>query len=163
MALKFKFGLLIVVISITEICLLKFAGAVCNECQENHVACVNQTSYYMCFGESIPNTSQLFTCPEGLVCTNLPTICFQRNTLPASCGDTSSCDICNSNQVFACTSRTTFSFCYGATTPSDVTGNCPLNTTCDASSPNFCVYELKATSIVCDRVDPSQASGFIDF
>ncbi|XP_061395607.1 uncharacterized protein LOC133331222 [Musca vetustissima] len=129
-------------------------AAVCNECQENNVACVNETSYHFCFGANIPNTEQLFTCPDGLVCTHLPNICFQRNTLPASCGDTSSCGICNSNQVFACTSRTTFAFCFGATIPSDVVGSCPTGMICDASSSDFCVRELKPTSIVCDLTEP---------
>lgn len=93
--------------------------------------------------ENVPNTEQLFTCPDGMVCTNLPNICFQRNLLPASCGDTSSCGICNSNQVFACTSRTTFAFCFGAPIPSDTVGTCPVGTTCDSSSPYFCVEELE--------------------
>lgn len=91
---------------------------------------------------SKPNTNQLFTCPDGLVCTNLPNICFQRSTLPASCGDTSSCGKCNSNQVFACTSRTTFAFCFGSTIPSEIEGSCPAGKICDASSPDFCVEEL---------------------
>lgn len=95
-----------------------------------------------------PHTDQLFTCPDGLVCTNLPNICFQRSTLPASCGDTSSCGKCNSNQVFACTSRTTFAFCFGATIPSETVGSCPLGKICDASSSDFCVDQLQANNIL---------------
>uniref|UniRef100_A0A1I8NW72 Uncharacterized protein n=1 Tax=Stomoxys calcitrans TaxID=35570 RepID=A0A1I8NW72_STOCA len=150
----FKFLTFLLAVFLTNGILYKPVLAVCNECQDNHVACVNETSYYMCFGEGIPNTKQLFTCPDGMVCTYLPTICFQRSTLPASCGDTSSCGVCNANQVFACTSRTTFAFCFGATIPSDVVGNCPKGTICDASSPNFCVDELMPNSIVCDQIEP---------
>ncbi|KAI8121367.1 hypothetical protein CVS40_7539 [Lucilia cuprina] len=141
-----------ILIFLLVVCFLthQSVNAACNVCQENNVACVNLTSYHMCFGASKPNTAQLFTCPDGLVCTNLPNICFQRSTLPASCGDTSSCGKCNSNQVFACTTRTTFAFCFGSTVPSEVVGSCPQGKICDASSAEICVDELTPTSIVCD-------------
>ncbi|KAL7739496.1 hypothetical protein ACLKA6_003941 [Drosophila palustris] len=122
----------------------------CNECQAtNDVACINQTSYHLCFGQSTPNTAQTFTCPEGLVCTEQPNICFQRTEIPSSCGDTSSCGLCNENKVFACTSLHTFSFCYGGPTPSAVNGTCPSGRFCDASSANICVSQATADSIIC--------------
>ncbi|KAH8404389.1 hypothetical protein KR222_008676, partial [Zaprionus bogoriensis] len=122
----------------------------CNECQaSNDAACINQTSFQLCFGESTPDTTQTFTCPDGLVCTEHANICFQRTTVPSSCGDTSSCGLCNSNYTFACTSLNTFAFCYGATTPSTVNGTCPTGTFCDASSTNMCVSEATSDSIIC--------------
>ncbi|XP_065361534.1 uncharacterized protein LOC135955152 [Calliphora vicina] len=148
------------ILGVLMFCFLTYnsVNAACNVCQENNVACVNLTSYHMCFGGTKPNTEQLFSCPEGLVCTNLPNICFQRSTLPASCGDTSSCGKCNSNQVFACTTRTTFAFCFGSTIPSEVVGSCPGGKICDASSADFCVDELTPNSIVCDLEQPPASS-----
>ncbi|TMW52557.1 hypothetical protein DOY81_002382 [Sarcophaga bullata] len=150
-----KVFLIVIFMFFTFSCLTyNITNAACNVCQENNAACVNLTSYHLCFGGSQPNRAQLFTCPDGLVCTNLRNICFQRSTLPASCGDTSSCGKCNSNQVFACTSRTTFAFCFGATIPSETVGSCPLGTICDASSSDFCVDQLTPTSIVCELNEP---------
>ncbi|KAH8280811.1 hypothetical protein KR044_006583, partial [Drosophila immigrans] len=131
-------------------CQLCLVNGKCNECQTtNDVACVNQTSFHLCFGGIRPDTNQTFTCPDGLVCTEMPNICFQRSDKPASCGDTSSCGLCNHNNVFACTSRNTFAFCYGAPTPSTENGTCPDGRFCDASSANICVSKATEDSIIC--------------
>lgn len=91
----------------------------------------------------MPITDQIFHCADGLICSDQPNICFQSNGATVSCGDTSSCGLCNENQVFACTSRNTFAFCFGATRPTDVTGQCPTGRLCDASTQNICVTEVK--------------------
>ncbi|XP_062134594.1 uncharacterized protein LOC133844551 [Drosophila sulfurigaster albostrigata] len=131
-------------------CQLCLVNSVCNECQPlNDAACINETSFHLCFGSSTPNTDQTFTCPDGLVCSQQPNICFQRSETPASCGDTDSCGLCNSDYVFACTSLTTFSLCYGATTPSTTNGTCPDGRFCDASSSNICVTTVTDDSIIC--------------
>ncbi|KAH8373684.1 hypothetical protein KR093_003284, partial [Drosophila rubida] len=130
-----------------QLCLV---NSECNACQaSNDVACINQTSYQLCFGGTKPHTDQTFTCPDGLVCSEMPNICFQRSDTPASCGDTSSCGLCNQNKVFACTSRNTFAFCYGAPTPSTQNGTCPEGRFCDASSVNICVSKATEDSIIC--------------
>ncbi|XP_017848476.1 uncharacterized protein LOC108603837 [Drosophila busckii] len=122
----------------------------CNVCQpHNDAACLNQTAYQLCFGSGQPSAAQTFVCPDGLVCSDKPTVCFQRSEIPASCGDTDSCGICNLNNVFACTSRTTFAFCFGATTPTTVNGTCPVDKFCDASSVNICVSKATDDSIIC--------------
>lgn len=129
---------------------LQLASGSCGLCQpSNDVACINQTAYHMCFGKETPDQSQIFPCPDGLVCTDKPQVCFQRSETPASCGDTDSCGRCNANNVFACTSRTTFAFCFGATTPTTVNGTCPAGRFCDASSANFCVAKATEDSIIC--------------
>ncbi|XP_064553983.1 uncharacterized protein LOC135439234 [Drosophila montana] len=129
---------------------LHLVNSSCNLCQaSNDAACINQTAYQLCFGQDSPNTNQIFNCPDGLVCTDKPQICFQRSEMPASCGDTDSCGLCNENYVFACTSRTTFAFCFGATTPTSVNGTCPTGRFCDASSVDICVATATADSIIC--------------
>ncbi|EDW02857.1 uncharacterized protein LOC6562277 [Drosophila grimshawi] len=129
----------------------------CDVCQANDAACVNQTSYKLCFGKNIPNNDQIFTCPDGLVCTDKAQICFQRSEVPASCGDNDSCGLCNESKTFACTSRNTFSFCFGATKPTTVNGTCPAGRFCDASDVNICVSTATANSIIChlDKVPES--------
>ncbi|EDW11760.1 uncharacterized protein LOC6576327 [Drosophila mojavensis] len=129
---------------------LQLANSSCNLCQaSNDVACINQTAYRMCFGRETPSQDQIFNCPDGLVCTDKPQICFQRSETPASCGDTDSCGRCNANNVFACTSRTTFAFCFGATTPTTVNGTCPVGRFCDASTADICVAKPTPNSIIC--------------
>ncbi|XP_039488645.1 LOW QUALITY PROTEIN: uncharacterized protein LOC120450001 [Drosophila santomea] len=103
----------------------------------------------LCFGGTEPNTNQTFVCTDGLVCTDQPVICFQRSETPASCGDTDSCGQCAPNYTFACTSRSTFAFCFGATTPTNVTGSCPDGYFCDASTQEICVTTATDDSIIC--------------
>ncbi|SPP76207.1 Hypothetical predicted protein [Drosophila guanche] len=126
----------------------------CDVCQSNGAACINQTSYNLCFGGSSPNTAQTFTCTDGLVCTDQPIICFQRSETPASCGDTDSCGQCAPNYTFACTSRSTFAFCFGATKPTNVTGSCPTDYFCDASTQEICVKKTTDDSIICHLDKP---------
>ncbi|XP_017474252.1 PREDICTED: uncharacterized protein LOC108364890, partial [Rhagoletis zephyria] len=123
------------------IIILRVTSQGCNVCQSNSAACINETSFYLCYGGTLPYTNQIYNCADGLVCSDQPNICFQSNGAAASCGDTSSCGLCNANQVFACTSRTTFAFCFGATRPTDVNGTCPTGWLCDASTQNICVAE----------------------
>ncbi|XP_050335218.1 uncharacterized protein LOC126762485 [Bactrocera neohumeralis] len=137
------------------------SGQACNVCQSNSAACINETSFYLCYGGTVPIKDQMFHCADGLICSNLPNICFQSNGASASCGDTSSCGLCNENQVFACTSRNTFAFCFGATKPTDVTGSCPTGRICDASTQNICVTEVQSTSIICNLDSPG-ATNFAD-
>ncbi|XP_054734441.1 uncharacterized protein LOC129241915 [Anastrepha obliqua] len=157
------------------------AGQGCNVCQSNTAACINETSFHLCYGVwpadeqqyslqwgaldlparfrsnplgTVPITDQTFHCDDGLVCSDQPNICFQSGGATASCGDTSSCGLCNENNVFACTSRNTFAFCFGATKPTNVNGTCPTGRVCDASTQDICVLQAQNTSIICNLDQP---------
>ncbi|KAH8286221.1 hypothetical protein KR054_004838, partial [Drosophila jambulina] len=128
----------------------------CNVCQSNKVACINSTSFYLCFGDSTPHRDQLYHCLDGFDCTNLTAICVQKSSQrPPSCGDTSKCGQCsaNSNYLFACQSRSIFQMCYGATRPTGKFGYCPTGKVCDASSTAICVPEGESPTITCDIND----------
>ncbi|KAH8239947.1 hypothetical protein KR032_009645, partial [Drosophila birchii] len=125
----------------------------CNVCQSNKVACINSTSFYLCFGDSTPHRDQLYHCLDGFDCTNLTAICTQKSSQrPPSCGDTSKCGQCsaNSNYLFACQSRGIFQMCYGATRPTGKFGYCPSGKVCDASSTTICVPEEESQTVTCD-------------
>ncbi|XP_052846585.1 uncharacterized protein LOC128258757 isoform X2 [Drosophila gunungcola] len=128
----------------------------CNVCQSNKVACINSTSFYLCFGDGTPHRDQLYHCLEGFDCTNLTAICVQKSSQrPPSCGDTSQCGQCNANQnyLFACQSRGIFQMCYGATRPTGKFGYCPTGTVCDATSTAICVPEVEGQTLTCDIND----------
>ncbi|XP_070141802.1 uncharacterized protein [Drosophila kikkawai] len=128
----------------------------CNVCQSNKVACINSTSFYLCFGDATPHRDQLYHCLDGFDCTNLTAICVQKSSQrPPSCGDTSQCGQCSasSNYLFACQSRGIFQMCYGATRPAGKFGYCPSGKVCDASSTAICVDEEKSQTVTCDISD----------
>nr|XP_016933513.1 uncharacterized protein LOC108012604 [Drosophila suzukii] len=128
----------------------------CNVCQSNQVACVNSSSFYLCFGDGTPHRDQLYHCLEGFDCTNLTAICVQKSSQrPPSCGDTSQCGQCNANRnyLFACQSRGIFQMCYGATRPTGKFGYCPSGTVCDATSTSICVPEVEGQTLTCDLND----------
>ncbi|KAM7358927.1 uncharacterized protein ACRADG_003714 [Cochliomyia hominivorax] len=142
------FGLLIVYINYTS--------AECNVCQSNQAACVNSTSFYLCFGDKKPNTNILYHCKDGFDCTDLSAICVQTSSQrPPSCGDTSLCGMCaaHRNFLFACLSRTTFQMCYGAIRPTGQIGYCPPGYVCHGGSDAVCVLEGSVDSVTCDIVD----------
>ncbi|XP_002027547.2 uncharacterized protein LOC6602502 [Drosophila persimilis] len=128
----------------------------CNVCQSNKVACINSTSFYLCFGDGTPHTDQLYHCLEGFDCTNLTAICTQKsNQRPPSCGDTSQCGQCSAhrNFLFACLSRGIFQMCYGAVSPTGKFGYCPTGMVCDASTDSICVPEVANQTLTCDLND----------
>ncbi|XP_016991369.1 uncharacterized protein LOC108053279 [Drosophila rhopaloa] len=128
----------------------------CNVCQSNKVACINSTSFYLCFGDGTPHRDQLYHCLEGFDCTNLTAICVQKSSQrPPSCGDTSQCGQCSAsnNYLFACQSRGIFQMCYGATRPAGQFGYCPSGMVCDATSSAICVTEVKGQTLTCDIND----------
>ncbi|XP_055912357.1 uncharacterized protein LOC129946255 [Eupeodes corollae] len=125
--------------------------AICNTCQQNGVSCISRTSYQLCFGGSKAHLKQTFKCSDGLVCTDLPNICFQSGGWKPSCGDKSQCGVCNSNRVFACTGRTTFAFCFGSNTPTDVKGTCPYGYICDLTSTSICVPDRIGLEPSCNK------------
>lgn len=123
----------------------------CNYCGDNDIACVNRTSFKLCFdGEK---SEEIYTCPEGMACVGLNTKCAKDDgNVPPECDqDTSGCDICNDSKLFTCTSRTTFAQCDG-TTITTTTGKCPEGFVCDTRSNMACVNECNAPEqIECDR------------
>ncbi|XP_011179816.1 uncharacterized protein LOC105210504 [Zeugodacus cucurbitae] len=132
--------------------------AVCNVCQDNQVACINSTSFYLCFGDNNPNMDVLYHCKEGFECTEFNAICLQASATRApSCGSTSLCRQCTAqrNALFACLSRTTFQMCYGALHPTGQVGICPSGFVCDATSDAICVSAAGPHTVTCDVIDPS--------
>ncbi|XP_067646514.1 uncharacterized protein [Eurosta solidaginis] len=130
--------------------------AACNVCQDNQVACVNSTSFYLCFGESTPYTDVLYHCKDGFECTEFNAICLQASaTRPPSCGSTSLCGQCTAhrNALFACMSRTTFQMCYGGVRPTGQLGYCPTGFVCDATSDAICVSAAGPNTVACDVID----------
>uniref|UniRef100_A0A1L8EIK8 Putative secreted protein n=1 Tax=Haematobia irritans TaxID=7368 RepID=A0A1L8EIK8_HAEIR len=134
---------------------IQYATAECNVCQSNQAACINTTSYYLCFGGNIPNMHELYHCKDGFDCTDLNAICVQSSSQRRpSCGDISLCGQCSAhrNHVFACLSRTTFQMCYGAIRPIGQIGYCPQGYVCDAKSDAVCVLEDLVDEVTCDIV-----------
>ncbi|XP_061395560.1 uncharacterized protein LOC133331179 [Musca vetustissima] len=139
-----------------------YAAGECNVCQSNQAACINSTSFYLCFGDDVPNTETLYHCKEGFDCTDLNAICVQSSSQRRpSCGDTSLCGMCSAhrNHLFACLSRTTFQMCYGAIRPIGQIGYCPQGLVCDANSDAICVLEELVESATCDVVDEGGDDG----
>ncbi|KAH8406004.1 hypothetical protein KR215_002644, partial [Drosophila sulfurigaster] len=125
----------------------------CNVCQSNQAACINSTSYYLCFGDDEPYTDQVYTCLAGFQCSNATAICIQKNAQrPPSCGDTSKCGLCSAqrNYKFACLSKGIFQLCYGASQPTGPYGQCPTGMVCDATSDTVCVEETAGQEYTCD-------------
>ncbi|XP_034481977.1 uncharacterized protein LOC117787540 [Drosophila innubila] len=137
-------------------CLVNWTFSDCNVCQPNQAACINSTSYYMCFGDDTPYTDHIYNCLAGFQCSDYPSICIQKNAQrPPSCGDTSKCGHCSAhrNYKFACHSRGIFQLCYGASQPTGSYGKCPAGTVCDASSDVVCVQEKPGQAVTCDVND----------
>ncbi|XP_049313862.1 uncharacterized protein LOC105223594 [Bactrocera dorsalis] len=160
MALRGPKKWLMVILQVT-ICIYFFiesTSAACNVCQDNQVACINSTSFYLCFGDSNPNMDVLYHCKEGFECTEYNAICLQASATRApSCGSTSLCGQCTAqaNALFACLSRTTFQMCYGAVHPTGQVGYCPSGFVCDATSDAVCVSTAGTHTVTCDVVDSS--------
>ncbi|XP_073841355.1 uncharacterized protein [Musca autumnalis] len=139
-----------------------YATAECNVCQSNQAACINSTSFYLCFGDDVPNMETLYHCKDGFDCTDLNAICVQSSSQRRpSCGDTSLCGMCSAhrNHLFACLSRTTFQMCYGAIRPIGQIGYCPQGLVCDANSDAICVSEELVESVTCDVVAEGDGDG----
>ncbi|KAH8307172.1 hypothetical protein KR044_006399 [Drosophila immigrans] len=148
-------------------CLVGWTLSDCNVCQSNQVACINSTSYYLCFGGKYsylkcfkiyddPYTDYIYTCLAGFQCSDAAAICIQKNAqTPPSCGDTSQCGHCSAhrNYKFACHSKGIFQMCYGASQPTGPYGTCPTGTVCDASSDAVCVQETLNHDYTCDVND----------
>ncbi|XP_030373076.1 uncharacterized protein LOC115623039 [Scaptodrosophila lebanonensis] len=140
----------------TILWLAREGTADCNVCQSNGAACINSTSYYMCFGGITPNQEQLYHCLDGFECTDLRAICVQKNAQrPPSCGNTALCGQCSAhrNYLFACLSRGIFQMCYGSSQPAGKFGYCPTGFVCHAGSDAVCVPENTVSTITCDVAD----------
>ncbi|KAI8040562.1 uncharacterized protein LOC128258767 [Drosophila gunungcola] len=127
----------------------------CNNCQENGVACLNETHYRFCSPNVAPN--QIARCSDGQVCTSLGIICIEKGAYDPACSDSAadgSCPTCDGSSMFVCTSRTTFQMCDGSTLTSQVT-KCKDNKICSIKSGKYCVDLCEAgVSVECDREAP---------
>lgn len=128
---------------------------ICDNCQENGVACLNETHYRLCSDNVAPN--QVLECPVDKVCTDMAAFCMDKNFVTPSCPDETpngACESCNGNNLFVCTSRSTFQMCDGTTLTDQVT-RCKDGKICSISSGKYCVDSCEIRgSVECDRAAP---------
>ncbi|XP_016991365.1 uncharacterized protein LOC108053273 [Drosophila rhopaloa] len=127
----------------------------CDSCQTNNVACLNETHYRFCSSNVAPN--QVAQCPDGQVCTSLDIICIDKGVYDPACSNSTadgSCSSCDGTNLFVCTSRTTFQMCDGTNLTSQVT-KCKDNKVCSINSGKYCVDLCEVGDTVeCDREAP---------
>lgn len=139
--------------------LVQYVLAVCNVCNDNGVACINDREFHLCenrmyiFIQRIfclflklktqiygiifvgqAKTSTTYSCSEGKLCTQHAMVCMEETnaSVVQACGDTSNCGVCEGDGTYACTSRTTYTMCFEGTL-SDIRDTCPENRMCDIS------------------------------
>ncbi|KAH8239116.1 hypothetical protein KR032_001063, partial [Drosophila birchii] len=148
--LTYNFQCLLAAISSMSVVVM----GICDSCQANNVACLNETHYRMCSPNVAPN--QILKCGENKVCTEYAAICLENKEV-ASCPDNAangSCKTCDGSNLFVCTSRTTFQMCDGTTLTDQIT-YCKDNKICSISSGKYCVDSCEITgSVECDRAAP---------
>ncbi|XP_037940347.1 uncharacterized protein LOC119673183 [Teleopsis dalmanni] len=125
----------------------------CNECQENNIACIDETHFHICAGGQIDKRFT-FICPDNGICTGYGLKCMPANSgITPSCTPDSGCAICSPTNMFTCISRTQFAQCSGSEITANV-GVCPDGFTCDTTSSAICINDCnKPASLSCDR-DP---------
>ncbi|XP_061395558.1 uncharacterized protein LOC133331177 [Musca vetustissima] len=128
--------------------------AKCDTCGSNGIACINETSFHMCYG-SLPDTSSVLTCPEGRICVRNGLKCVVPGTgAEPDCIREKSCGECDGSKLFTCTSRRTYAMCNGTKIVENGGGVCPKNLICNSSGREMCVTECDLNgAIECDR-DP---------
>ncbi|XP_017862120.1 PREDICTED: uncharacterized protein LOC108613277 [Drosophila arizonae] len=134
-------------------------AAYCGGCMESKVACYNRTHYRVCVNNAPIEGGGLLYCGSGKICTDMMDFCWQ--SLPND-GIEPVCDTykvncrkCDYNQMFVCTSRTTFQLCSGYEMSPQV-NYCPEGTVCSIDSGDFCVKPCKLPygRYECDRLEP---------
>ncbi|XP_037936545.1 uncharacterized protein LOC119674088 [Teleopsis dalmanni] len=125
----------------------------CNECQQNDIACIDETQFHICAGGQIDN-KYTFKCPENTICTDYRAKCMPADSgITPSCTPDAGCGICSPPSMFTCLSRTQFAQCNGAEITTNV-GVCPDGFTCDTATSAICVNDCNnLTNLSCDR-DP---------
>ncbi|XP_013111480.1 uncharacterized protein LOC106089998 [Stomoxys calcitrans] len=114
--------------------------AKCGECGTNGIACINSTNFHICFGAD-PDKSLNFQCPTNKICTRLGMKCVEPGMgVEPDCGSGLGCATCDGDQLFTCTSRTTYAMCQGAQV-SKTHYSCPSHMTCDTRTKEICVDE----------------------
>lgn len=127
--------------------------AKCDTCGTNGIACINETSFHICYGSN-PDTKSVMTCPTGNICVRSSVKCAEKGMGPQpDCVREKSCGTCDGSKLFTCTSRKTYAMCNG-TEVTDNGGVCPRNLICNSSGSQICVTECDLNGpIECDR-DP---------
>lgn len=126
--------------------------AKCDACGTNGIACVNETSFHMCY-DGNQDKSEILTCPSNKICVRSSMKCVDPGMgLTPDCIPDRTCSYCDGSKLFTCTSRTTYAMCNGDQL-TDFKGVCPPKLVCDSSSSEICVTECKLTNnqIECDR------------
>lgn len=128
--------------------------AKCNLCSEYGIACINETSFHLCYGDK-PDTSSDFNCPSESLCSasSLKCVSAESGGKPA-CEPNVGCGVCGGDKMFACTSRTTFAQCNG-TKLTQINGQCPKGLICHSQGSEICVDECNKPAVLeCDRDTP---------
>ncbi|SPP77364.1 uncharacterized protein LOC117579806 [Drosophila guanche] len=134
-----------------------YSQSQCGLCQNNNVACVNETHYRFCLDNVEPGV--VLPCGDGEVCTSLRKYCAPKGLVDPTCssGEGSSpidCPSCTGSSLFVCTSRTTFQMCDG-TTLTDRVIKCSDGKFCSMKSAKYCVSECELEDdFECDREAP---------
>ncbi|KAH8415736.1 hypothetical protein KR222_011654 [Zaprionus bogoriensis] len=134
-----------------------YVEGTCGHCYGSH-ACTGTSTGQICF-DGVANANYNFTCPpETPICTQYGGMCMANatNVTPA-CGDTSLCEKCDSNQLFACTSRNTFGNCVNGVLQNPGRVTCPDGYVCSvagAATGTPCVLTCDPDVLdTCDRED----------
>ncbi|XP_065361093.1 uncharacterized protein LOC135954787 [Calliphora vicina] len=125
--------------------------AKCNLCSDYGIACINETSFNLCFGGK-QDTSKVYDCPADRLCSATSLKCIEASSGgKAACEPNKGCGVCDGDKIFACTSRTTFAQCNGEEL-TEITGVCPKGLTCNSEGSEICVDECNRPNVFeCDR------------
>ncbi|XP_055914803.1 uncharacterized protein LOC129948020 [Eupeodes corollae] len=137
--------------------------SLCNVCQKNYAACLDEKRFALCTGGKPED--KIYTCPDGYVCTKSTSVCLpqsEMNPVTASCEMT--CGLCNSpGKLFSCLSSSTYAFCFAKDVP-DLTakGVCPDGYVCNLKSREICMKateDVPSCNAVWDENDSITTSG----
>ncbi|KAM7355569.1 uncharacterized protein ACRADG_001597 [Cochliomyia hominivorax] len=131
-----------------------YIEASCNTCSPHGIACINETSYHLCF-ENKANTNQVITCPGNKVCSSTKLRCVEKGSGSPACEPNKGCGDCRIGELFACTSRTTFAQCHDGKLTT-FTGVCPEGFVCETrEGGEICKNECdRPNKLECDRESP---------
>ncbi|XP_013116903.1 uncharacterized protein LOC106094246 [Stomoxys calcitrans] len=147
--MTFAFVIIAVILRIQQ------TNAKCDECGPNSVACISNSSFHLCY-DKIPDTSQTFSCVSGAICTQLSMVCIAAESgVEPDCLPKTACSKCDENQLFTCTSSTTYARCIDGQVQS-VSYKCPRHLFCDTRTSEICVDEchLDLGMPECDLDEP---------
>lgn len=104
----------------------------CNVCNAlTNISCISTTEYKQC--EDNKPFGRTFECNEGYYCSILGS-CTKEEELR----DCKFCEVCDESKTFACIGTQTFALCLGTDRPSEMTGQCKDEYTCNINEEKIC-------------------------